>query len=489
MKKMCHFEFLNEITPDSKVLVINPLNTYWTYQLTTEAAFSANEISRQVYWMNLAAKDNKNQLINSNDHISLIKYKNPLKRISKVMNSVGINTYNKFIKPDYKNNLPKFKTIKELKEYTENELPVGALIFSAIASARKSTAIQLEEEYHDLNYFYNCLISMYSKLENEVCRQKPNLLVTCNDRLLASSLAILIGSKYSIPVRIVYWGSDPGKCIDYKFSLFDSSEWQKRVNMKWQDNPPSQEELLSLAKFAANLIDNPTSDSKTFTANQLKGSGLGHLGKFIVFYAQSEHEHSPVYALRISDRFENQYIAFQALQEICKLKDYKLVLKLHPSRFDTNESNYNQREQHEWAEIVDYEITTVIGKDSNLDTYQIIKESALNAVWNSTVGVESIIRNCPTLVLGNAHWLNTSWNIHAWNRAQLESFLSSEVVTLSSQHLLPWFYYVTNFGEDVKYSKINNGLEIIGFRVLKERVLYVIARTLFNFLKYIFQQV
>jgi hypothetical protein len=38
--------------------------------------------------------------------------------------------------------------------------------------------------------------------------------------------------------------------------------------------------------------------------------------------------------------------------------------------------------------------------------------------------------------------------------------------------LLPWFWYLRNFGVECCFTSISNGLEVSGIRVIKKRILF-----------------
>jgi hypothetical protein len=204
---------------------------------------------------------------------------------------------------------------------------------------------------------------------------------------------------------------------------------------------------------------------------QLKGKGLTKSNFTVVFYAQSEHEHSSTYLEGIEGRFKSQYEAFAALERVCAILELDLILKLHPNRFDSNSKEDRELEQSEWIHKISRK-TMVIAKNSDIDTYQLLNDADLNVVWNSTVGIEAIARCKPTLVLGNAHWLNLKWNIHAWNEIQLLKCIKEKRWNVDPEELIPWFWYLKEFGVDCNFTSISAGLEVSRVRIIKKRLLF-----------------
>jgi hypothetical protein len=124
----------------------------------------------------------------------------------------------------------------------------------------------------------------------------------------------------------------------------------------------------------------------------------------------------------------------------------------------------------DWLDVDIHESVLQLLPDSKIDTYQLIQTSDLNVVWTSTVGIESILRGKKTIVLGDTHWLNLDWGIHAWNGQDLERQLRDPNPALESVDLRPWFWFVSDYGTPFQYSRLENGnLELNGQSVLRHR--------------------
>ena len=91
----------------------------------------------------------------------------------------------------------------------------------------------------------------------------------------------------------------------------------------------------------SDLATNPSSDSRQYLGAQVQGLTIQKKKKTCVFYAQSEHEHSPNFIPDTQARFQNQYTAFAALQEVAKEFDYDLVLKYHPHKVGNSSHGRN----------------------------------------------------------------------------------------------------------------------------------------------------
>ena len=464
--------FERDLCTSSRVLVVSPLNTYWSYQLTSEAALRAHKKTEHVKWVNVATWQKKLFEINRTDHLAWWRYQIPSLRLKTVLSAHGVDADPRFTKITGDFSVPAFNSIQELRNYKLGDLNLGAIVFSAITSAKQTTSFTLDEISEYINHFFMVGFETHKRLEDEILRFKPDIVLTINDRLLGSSIAVSLARKHGIKSRIIYWGSDPNSVQDYENSLYDSSEWQRQIALNWAEFPPSAAELERLQAKIDVFSQTLSQDSQEFTSSHVQGASIIKKRRTCVFYAQSEHEHSPSFIPDTVGRFPNQYVAFQALQELASLYEYDLVLKYHPIKDKHKQKTLSTANSLDWKTISLNENVLEIPPDSNVDTYKLIHDADLNIVWSSTVGLESIARDRPTLILGNTHWLNKDWGIHAWTKEDLAKFFVAPPKVIGRNSLAPWFWFIESFGSPVKFSfLLNHSLTVDSVRIIQERVL------------------
>lgn len=464
--------FERDLSSDSKVLVINPQRSYWSFQLTCESALRASRITKHVRWVNISQYEPRKYFINENDFSSPITHQNSLKKINRILSRAGIDVRRTTQKKNIEvKSAVSFSSLEELRNFQVSKISLGAIVYSAVAGVKRSTAISLVKDSNLIDHFLKSTTLMLYQIEFELSQSPPDLIVSINDRIAGSALSVALAHKWNIPVKIVYWGSKPDKIIDYDNSLYDSHQWQRHIRVNWEQMEHLEMEKSQLRREIDELSFTPSADSLTFLQTQLKGKGLNKSNFTVIFYAQSEHEHSSTYLEGIEGRFKSQYEAFAALERVCEYLELDLILKLHPNRFDSNSKEDRELEQSEWINKISKK-TMVIAKNSDFDTYQLLNDADLNVVWNSTVGIEAIARCKPTLVLGNAHWLNLKWNIHAWNEFQILKRIKEKSWNVDPEELLPWFCYLKDFGVDCYFTSISGVLKVSGVQIIKKRLLF-----------------
>lgn len=454
-------------------LIVNPLNTWWSFQLTLELVFRYNELGYNTIWFNGAIRNTRKFEMNKSDFINPIIYRSPVSIIQRILLQHKVEGVCDYIKPIKKSRIEhKFKNIDDLRNYHLHNSPLGAIIFSGIASKLKHTGFSVEDVSKEIIYFLNYTEEMQKQLYKQIEKTKPSVLITINDRLPGSSLSLAIARRLNISTKVFYWGSGISKIVGYEHSLYDFDEWRCMISHKISTDKINLVNLTKANEHIINLAQTPSEDSKSFLKNQKLGTSIVKKNKkLIVFYAASEHEHSPL-MFRKKNKFTSQYDAFEHLQQICLKLNYQLVIKYHPTR----KNKFFSKKSHslnDWKKIDIHPDVIQLMPDSSVDTYQLINDADINVTWSSTVGIESIVREKPTIIMGDTTWLNTSWGIHAWDIYTLEKLLESNSYSLKKEALIPWFYFMQDYGDEFRFVKtFSYNPSVNGIKVLQPRLLF-----------------
>jgi hypothetical protein len=468
-------DFEHSLTENCRVLVINPLSSIWSHEITAEATFRSFEKTKNVFWLNASTNFPKEYHVNSKDYLPRWYFRDLSRELAKIFTLHGIKADGKSLRVTRSIRTPHLASIDELKELQKDNLRIGAMIYSSISSARGTTSLEITEIRDHFNYLFRFAEAASTCIRNAILEFKPTLILTTNDRLIPSAMAVALAKEFEIDSRIVYWGSESNTIQDYVNSLYDGSEWQKYTELKWRENPPNGLERILLRSELSELAGEPSKDSKSYLHGQALGKVPEIPEKSLVFYAQSEHEHSPNLLNIYKDRFSNQYEAFDTLQKVAHDLGWTVYLKYHPLKDLPAASKGFEVENVDWRSIKLLDNVIEIPSTSDVDTYALIGQSSFNVVWSSTVGLESIMRGHPILVLGNPHWLNLNWKIHAWDGAAIRGFLQENRSDLDQDSLLPWNWYLKGYGSRSRFSiREQENLKVVGCNVLKLRF-YVFA--------------
>jgi len=435
-----------------RILVVNPLNTWWSYQLTLELAIKYKKQNNEIFWLNAASQGKVKYELNRSDYISPLYYRKPLKNIEKIMKSQGIEGFFELVKFCTKKFEHGFTSISDLKSFNFDGIPLGQIIYSTIAYKKGHTGFKVESILKAINYHMNYIMEIDNLFNLKIENFMPDLIITIQDRLIASSLVLAKARRKNIKTKVYYWGNSVNKLDEFSNSLYDFSEWREKVKNNYQQNPPSLSEIKNIIEKILHFTETPSHDSRSFIKGQIQGSSINEKKEsYVVFFASSEHEHSPIYH-NIANKFKSQYNAFESLQAICQKLNLKLVLKYHPVRKGIK---YKKAKfLNDWEKVkIDSNVIQIF-PDSKIDTYKLITESLVNVTWNSTVGLESIARGKNTLIVGDSAWLDIETMPFAWDENQLEKSLSFKLFKTSPEMLISWFWYLESYGENFNYVEL-----------------------------------
>jgi hypothetical protein len=475
MDSYTKLNFENELAASTRVLIVNPVYTNWSYFLTSEVSIRSKKIAQNVKWVNIATKDKRHMYINRNDYMPRYLYRNSTKQVAKLLESLNIEVDSNFTRLIAGHSNITFNTIEELRNFRYKNINLGAMLFSSIASSKGTTSFGLADIKELVEDYIVRGFSIHSRVEREISEYLPDLILTTNDRLMGSALTVLTAKELNIPYRIVYFGSQKNKIMEYSTSLYSTTEWQKNIKHFWINTPPDELNHRHLAKKVDEFGSKPTIDSRSYLSSQIEGKTIDLKNNTCVFYAQSEHEHSAWFIDPRPGAFNNQYKAFNALQEITKQLGWHLILKYHPVRFGHSPKSNKTISNVDWQQIQIDNSVVQIPSDSDLDTYSLINNSDINIVWSSTVGLESIARGKKTLVLGNPIWLDETWGIHAWSEKNLLAKFHDGLPLINKSELNAWIWFSENHGSRCEYVQfIDDDIFVIGKKIIIKRIYFKI---------------
>lgn len=455
------------------VIVYNSLNTWWSYQLSFETYFRWSENHRRVYWINLASQNKKKYNVNFNDFINPLIFKKPDKRIQKMAKKFDLDLQHNFIKVKRKKSTKNFMSVHELKNYSVDEFRIGALVYSFLCGKYQSTNFNLDNNKKFVRYLINYGLRVYEQVNTDIQTFNPSLIIVVNDRIISSAAAISAARKNKINANIYYWGSSTDTIIEYSESLYSFDEWSRKIESNWRElESENRIDKEIIKRDFIKTYTNKSDDAIEFQAMAKPGTKFINAPskKLAVLYAASEWEHSPVFTNRNdNDVFSDQYISFLHVARYLLEEGWEVVLKLHPSRYEKFEENALS----EWDSLKSLNGVTILEKDTNIDTYELIEQADLNIVWESNVGLECIARGKPILILGDPYWAGKLSNFRIKNLEQLKDFTTFNKFIVNVEDLLPYFVYIKNFGQKFKYIETQNFKPVYNnYYIIKERFIY-----------------
>jgi hypothetical protein len=430
-----------------------------------------------IYWL-LWSLDYIERLINSGESVVVVD-------ISAVNLKIGINRIffwlNKFYRVNSGKNLisnltheypikiyrPKLKFTKTWKYkdlYLKNSIDfrngLDAEYFEKIEK-RVLQDSDLKRRY--FNRAKNVFNFVYHEVSEVIENEKITNLVVSGGRTLIPAGCIAASKESGIDFSILESNERSG--IGYFAYHGDfrtnCTPIQELIVEKWNDGDPSK------LKIAQNYLDN-----KLFRQDL---SGMNFAANFVDSELIDELKKTPYVAIFLTSSFEflsfpgktklGDHNRLDQIEKVCMFskiaKEYGFVpvVRAHPSR--PGYEKVSGIDDPEWSNLCDEIGATYISSKSNMNSYEIMKNSNLNAVYVSSAGVDSLILGAQTLIVGNSEYANLVPELCAFDEEAIRSRFRSINQKIEIERIYPYAFHMATYGQVVSRASLNNEGKIL----------------------------
>jgi len=430
-------------TGASTALVVNPLSNWWSYGLTLELASRLKKDGHRVHYLDLGPIVPNSLQVNSEDVTSTWRFKKPDTRINEFLAKQGIEPVQSFRSDTSINPLPNFETLSQLRSWAFEGKAFGAIISAAMSGTLKQRDFDVRTHAALIQEHVLASIQISNVIRWSVSELSPNLVGTTNDRLVGAGISLLESRVANIETLIAYWGSDEGRLVTYANSLYSPEEWRAFIAKKWESVPPTHNQLTNLdseIELAGQVGFTSSQNFKPSSVSELNGTPKSR-PKSLAFFATTPWEYSGLTQYP-EGYFVDQIAAVRSILEILDPEVWTVFVRHHPPR----RGEKPKAEVDSWESLRSFPNLVEIAPDSQVDSYKLMDESDINAVWVSTLGAESIARGKRTLVLGRPYWLDPSWSCATPTPDALGRFLEDMSRTIDPSLLRPYLHYVASNG-------------------------------------------
>jgi hypothetical protein len=429
-------DFVGEwINKPETSLVINPLNTWWTYVLSLELVERLIAKGDRVIFVDVTSR--KNHLIQN-------KIDRLFRKVLRGMNQsvrVELKKKTNFIEL----NLDKFTATKELEnlELISSKILVNNSIENFLIGKYKKTIIHTKKYTKERKNLKKQSLILISCLEDIFKEKNFDTVYSINDRHFIPSIVFNYCKFKNKNYRIVYWGSQKNKLFVYKNSLFCDSEWKSNV--------------IKFSRLSKTQTKFPKLKTTQYKTNKIKLGNIEHLfqKRVVVFFPNSNWEYSTLVDKKNDENYFNtQLDAFRKITQTFEKNEWNIILRHHPQKF----KDYFRAEMNLWSEFRNIENVFEIGPLNKLKSTEIAKKADVNFVWTSNLGLELNLTDIPCIAMGPAPWVSDTWINSIRNSEDLIKFDYVNMKPEPKSEIFLWINYVNNFGSRFRYVE-ENGID------------------------------
>ena len=278
------------------------------------------------------------------------------------------------------------RDIDELKAWRVDNLQIGMAVASHLISLTKDSqpninlnlrqVISCLKFYYDIKSWFN--EQNYSSTRDEiwVCNGR-----TFHERIIVE-LAKVIGVKVSF-YEIGGEGQVPNRWILHDVSPHDRNLHQIEIAKHSESIKPNMIEIerwfLSHEDPKKNRFASKGTDSENMRIASKK--------PYIVYFSSSDDEVAAI-SSEWNSPWGSQLSAVKcAMDVIAEQSKYNLVIRVHP-----NQGNKSKKDKKAWSDLTPKGNCYIFGFSENVDSYELMRNSAAVLTHGSTMGVEAAYR-------------------------------------------------------------------------------------------------
>lgn len=348
--------------------------------------------------------------------------------------------------------VPSFEDLNSLGNFEYRSFKAGMATLSSLISFTRNSKPILSEHSDLVGKILLSSISLHEFTLKYLTNNNVDLVYLFNGRF-ANSRAILDAAIATMtPYMVHERGSSMFKYSIRPFIPHDSVKIGKEMLEAWNNSDIDLDhKIISGSRFFEDRRNGIEQSWTSFVRGQIKGKGLSDIkGKRLIsFFSSSDDEFASVGDVFKWDRWPNQIAAFKDLLKIISSNDHLfLALRIHPSM-----SQKGRGDLEEWLNLPLPVNSTVILPEDNLDSYKLMEQSDVVITGGSTMGIEAVYWNKPSICLGPSFYSHLNC-VHLPNDiGELESLLLSSELGSEKIKALPYGFYMSTFGIRYKYYK------------------------------------
>ena len=441
-----HFSNFPKVSQTDNCLVINPLFNSWSVKFTLEAALELKSRAHNVTWVNVNPAAKEENEVNATDFLDRGKYGKALCRIEKILQRKNIRFHN-FITPesdpmDISENI---KTRADLENLEFRNKRIGKIVAAAISGKIKIYNFDIKDNRKLINQYFKEAIMLYEYLEKYILDFKPDIIITTNDRILVSGICTLIEQKIAPNIKIIYWGSSSNKYFIYDKSLYFKPSWQKYIKEISTEGDNRWLAKVYFAYFLLKVRSNGLKSSAEYKQNKQE-IPIFNSKKIFAFFPGTKWENSGLYNDE-GNNFFDQEKSVEFLLKTLNPDEWQVLVRHHPQKLNQNVPF----ESAVWDACRSFKNFTEILPEENIDSYYLAKNCDIVGIYNSTIGLESIIMGIPTVIFGNPFWKNDVWQNVIYDNDNEISIIQKSLYKVSRHDLYKIWKFLKTYGTKFKY--------------------------------------
>ena len=290
---------------------------------------------------------------------------------------------------------PCFQNLDDLKSYRTDGFAVGAYIASSLVTHSKNSRVIPEDEGDFIDLLWSVFWSSYRKAKEIFSTAQFDSVVLFNGRFAESGGILLAAVESNLQAffherggfRVSKYFLQPWRPHNLKArGQLARLEWEKGDSFSLAEKKHSVQNVLLAARREGGM--------GLVSFHSPSPPPPRRMDRVVTFFTSSEDEFFSIPDAEPNVYFESQFEAIVSLSQLCLARDWDFFVRIHPHL-----RNKSRPERDFWDKrLADFLPTgRVLASDSGVNSYELIQETDLVAVWQSTIGLEALAMGKPVI--------------------------------------------------------------------------------------------
>ena len=344
---------------------------------------------------------------------------------------------------------------KQALSLTERPVHFQQVFKSLVSSSLALVTGDRHTNYKELSRqrqkrLYKTFASVHDQIISVIESRNKVEIVTLNGRFLIDGAAVYAARNSSVEyILLERAGHKIGRYSAYGKSPHSVLENRKVQDAHWHNYGPERDSkaLEGLQKKMQAPLDNLASWETDFT-NEIEFKTTDNTKNVIFFPSMDLERPSYKYWEDIATFNGDQALAFREFANIAKRYGFKIFVRVHPP--GPRGKSVTDKADAYWQKIAEEVGAEIFFSRSGVDSNALMRDASLVVTYRSTIAIESILNDKPTLILDETSYSHYVPECCAFTTEEIELFFQNGFQLIPHERLYPWGLFYISGGEEFK---------------------------------------
>ena len=344
-----------------------------------------------------------------------------------------------------------FVSVLELIDYRIDNFDIGFAALSSLVSFCRDPEPDLIAHRVRLNQFLTSALQTFRHAQTYMIANRPDRVYVFNGRFAAMRAVFRACQDVGIDCYLHERGCDGEHYVVLKnHFLHDIPAMDRVIQQTWCDAELRSERLAVAAQWYQNRVDRIEREWFSFVKQQQRGMLPPEWDSSkhnVTIFCSSDDEFVAIGDCWKNELYSNQVVAIQKLATDLQTfaPHVHLTLRVHPNLASVD----NPRKRDMLA--LEFPNLSIIPPESPIDSYELLRASDCVATFGSTVGIEAVYWDRPSVLLGPSMYQNLGGTYRPSTHAEAVQLLIQPLLPLEKIGALMFGFWLQTNGVRYEY--------------------------------------